>query len=515
MRIIKKLDVFVVKKFLLLFVGSFFVCLLVFMMQFTWKFIDDLIGKGLTLDILAQFFWHMALTLTPTSIPLAVLLASLLTFGNMGESLELLSIKAAGVSLLRVMQPLIIFCMTLSCISFYFQNVTSPNAQLNLRSLLFSMRQTSPAVEIPEGVFYSGVPNVNLYVQQKNAETGMLYQVIIYKTDQGFERAQIVLADSARLEMTEDKTHLTLDLWNGEQFENLQANVGSNLGSIPYDRETFLFKHLIIDFDSNINLFDADMLRGQASAKDEWQISHDIDSIQSVLDSISRVNYNETFVRRLSLLSANSLSKTKSKHNVPFDSLIAQSNVSRINTTRANVSADISHMKMEYGWRNEMSSDVVRLLRQHYQEWHQKITLSLACLLFFFIGAPLGAAIGKGGLGLSTVISVIIFILYYIVNTSGLKLGRQGDIPIWIGMWASTFIMIPCGLWLTYKSQYDKLNININAIWNTIKRLPVWRLFQKPLKISVKGVWSSLLTMKTAKTKGTSSWLPKWRQRKP
>lgn len=189
------------------------------MMQFTWRYIDELIGKGLSLDILGQFFWYMGITLIPMSLPLAILLASLITFGNMGEQLELLSMKAAGVPLVRIMRPILMLVIVFTGMSFYFQNKTAPDAQISLRTLLFSMKQAQPAVEIPEGVFYNEIPNLNLYVQRKNAETGMLYQTIIYKTDQGFDRAQIVLADSGRLEMTADKLHLRLDLWNGEQFE--------------------------------------------------------------------------------------------------------------------------------------------------------------------------------------------------------------------------------------------------------------------------------------------------------
>lgn len=505
----KKLDIFVLKKFLLLFAGSFFVCLFVFMMQFTWRFIDDLIGKGLSLDVMAQFFWYMALTLVPTSLPLAVLLASLITFGNMGESLELLSMKAAGVSLIRVMAPLIVFAMMVSGVSFYFQNKTSPDAQLTLRQLLISMRQTTPAVEIPEGVFYSGVPNVNLFVQRKVPKTGMLYQVIIYKTDQGFERAQIVLADSARMTMSSDKEHMMLDLWSGEQFENLQGNGAQALGNVPYDRETFRYKSIIIDFDSNFNVLDADLLRGMASTKNERQITHDLDSIQQVVDSLGKAYYNETYGRTMPVAVAAKPAPKKVETKVPqlnFDSIVASLSAEDRTKARLEAFSSIQQMQSEYDWRGTMGADIQKMMRLHLIEWHQKITLSLACLLFFFIGAPLGAAIGKGGLGLSTVISILIFILYYIVNTSGMKMGRQGDIPIWLGMWVSSTIMIPCSIWLTYKANLDKLNININSIWNTIKRFPLWRLLMKPWKISVRDAWSLSSMTKTAKMKATSSW---------
>ena len=173
----KKLDLYILKKFLPLFVAAFFICLFVFMMQFTWRYMDELIGKGLSLDVLGQFFWYMAVTLVPMSLPLAVLLASLITFGNMGEQLELLSMKAAGVPLIRIMRPILIVVIMVTGTSFYFQNFTSPQAQISMQTLLFSMKQAQPAVEIPEGVFYNEIPDLNLYVQRKNAETGMLYQV--------------------------------------------------------------------------------------------------------------------------------------------------------------------------------------------------------------------------------------------------------------------------------------------------------------------------------------------------
>lgn len=201
---IKRLDTFILGKFLQLFVGAFFICLFVFVMQFLWRYVDDLVGKGLTLDVLGQFFWHVSVFLIPTSLPLAVLLASLITFGNMGENLELLSMKAAGVPLVRVMRPILFLIIPLSAFVFYFQNEISTNAQKQLRALLVSIKIAQPAVEIPEGVFYN-MRDFNLYVVKKNAQTGMLYNTIIYKMDQGFDRAQIVLADSAKIEMTADK----------------------------------------------------------------------------------------------------------------------------------------------------------------------------------------------------------------------------------------------------------------------------------------------------------------------
>lgn len=475
---IKKLDLFILKKFALVFVGAFFICLFVFMMQFTWRYVDELIGKGLSLEILAKFFWYMGITLVPTSLPLAILLASLITFGNMGEQLELLAMKAAGVPLLRIMRPLFLIVLVLAGMSFYFQNSTSPYAQISLRTLLLSMKQTSPAVEIPEGVFYSGVPNVNLFVQEKNAETGMLYQVIIYKTDKGFDRAQIVLADSGRMEMTADKMHLKLDLWNGEQFENLQEQDAAALSSasVPYDRETFRYKQFLIDFDSNFSMMDADMLRDMASAKNMRQIEHSVDSVNKELDSLGRDFYK---VLRTNYFPAPAKAKAaagtavggRGAEALSFDSLTASLSADERLLVSQKAANAVRNLYAELEWKRVTPKDGGRFIRRHWIEWHQKMTLSLACLFFFFVGAPLGAIIRKGGLGLPTVISVIIFIVYYIINTSGMKMARDGSVDMWYGMWISTIVLTPFGIFLTYKANKDSVVFNMELYTGMLRRL--------------------------------------------
>lgn len=477
---LKKLDRYILRQFLLVFVGAFFICLFVFMMQFTWRYVDELIGKGLSMEILAQFFWYMGITLVPQSLPLAVLLASLITFGNMGESLELLSMKAAGVPLIRIMRPLGGVAALLMGVSFYFQNSTSPEAQVNLRTLLFSMKQQSPAVEIPEGVFYSGVPDVNIYVEKKNAATGMLYQTIIYKTDQGFDKTQIVLADSGRLEMTRDKLHLKLDLWDGTQYESLQQSGGARMmqsgAEAPYDRETFRYKQLIIDFDSNFNLMDKDLLAGMPSAKNMRQIEHSVDSMELKMDSVGKEYYRQM---RQSYLGAAQLPKADSlrvaravqKHAVTFDSVVAQFPPDRMQRALGSVRSAVSQAKSDLEWKSMVTSDGDTYIRRHWVEWHQKFTLSLACLIFFFVGAPLGAIIRRGGLGLPTVISVIIFIFWYIINTSGMKMARDGSVPMAAGMWVSTFVTAPFAIFLSYKANHDSAVFNMDAYVSLFRRL--------------------------------------------
>lgn len=486
MVIIKKLDWYVLKKFLLVFAGAFFVVLFVFMMQFTWRYVDDLIGKGLSFDILAKFYWYMAQTLVRDSLPLSVLLASLITFGNMGESFELLAMKAAGIPLIRIMRPLAIFAAFLTGTSFYFQNFTSPDAQINMRTLLYSMKEQSPAVEIPEGVFYNGVPNINIYVQRKNTLTGMLYQTIIYKTDQGFDRAQIVLADSARLEVTRDKMHLRLELWNGEQFESLESSGGAatqmmqNGAHEPFDRETFRFKTLLIDFDSNFSLMDKSLIAGMPTAKNMKQIQQSVDSMNAELDSVGRQYYKDacvTYYRRPQLPAKDSvallnlLRSRQGQSTLAFDTIVAHADPQKLQMARQIALSNVKSVSADLEWKAMGADQEQRSLLGHEVEWHNKITYSLACLLFFFVGAPLGAIIRKGGLGMPTVISVAIFIVWYIIYTSGMKMARDGNINMVLGMWISTMVIAPFSVFFTYKANKDSVVFNIDAYKHFFVRL--------------------------------------------
>ena len=291
MGLIKKLDIYVLKNFIPMLLGTFVISLFVVMMQFLWKYVDDLVGKGLELTVLAQFFFYASETLISLALPIAILLASLISFGNMGERLELLAIKAAGISLVRTTRPLAILMVILTVWSYHVQNVVAPNAQKQLMSLLFSIRQKSPELDIPEGVFYDGVQGMNLYVNHKNKETGMLYNCIIYNMRDGVNNAHIILSDSGKLETSADKQHLLLHLYNGEQFENLRNNA-LQTNNVPYRRETFVEKHFIIDFDQNFEMSDADF-SNSARTKSIDKLETGIDSLNQLIDSTSHAFAND------------------------------------------------------------------------------------------------------------------------------------------------------------------------------------------------------------------------------
>lgn len=476
---VKKLDRFVLGNFLLIFSGSFFITLFVLMMQFTWRYVDEIVGKGITMDILGQFYWYMAITMVPMALPLAVLLASLISFGNMGERLELLAMKAAGVSLLRIMRPLAVLVIGLAGISFYFQNRAALDAQKNLTSLLWSLRETSPALEIPEGVFYGKINNFSLYVERKDVATGKLYNVMIYKTDQGFDKAQIVVADSGRLEVTNDKEHLIFDIWNGEQFENLQvggAQAALNTKGVPYDRETFQYKRFIIDFNSNFEKQDAEQWSGSAITKNLKQLSASIDSMNTALDSIGLANYKQGkqtayYCPPLRPQHAAALKQMSKGAKLDFDTIMARMSADkRVQTIRA-AAASAATYASELEWKSLTTEEGDKSVRTHRIQWHQKFTMSIACIFFFFIGAPLGAIIRKGGLGMPTIIAVILFIFYYIINTSGMKMARDGAWNMIFGMWISTVVLTPLGCFLTYKANNDSVVFNADVYAALFKRL--------------------------------------------
>ena len=478
---IKKLDIFIAKQFGLLFVGTFFICQFVLMMQFVWRYVDELIGKGLSVEILAQFFWNMALMLVPQALPLAILLSSLITFGNLGESYELTAIKSAGISLMQSFRSLIAITLVVCGVSFYFQNNIGPEANMKLSQLLISMKQKSPELMIPEGIFYDGIPNCNIYVQKKNVETGKLYGMMIYRMTGSYEDQAIILADSGMMQTTAEKKHLLLTLWSGEWFENMQSSEFGNSASVPYRRESFVAKQIVLDFDGDFNMQDAASLANNAKGKGLRQIFHDMDSINQVYDSIGRSYYDDAkrvYFYNASLNKADSLNAVKmaKADKTNFDSLFGKKSVenqrSAVNDALNSVQGRVSDLE----FRSMITSDGDRLLRMHEIEAINKFTLALQCLLFFFIGAPLGAIIRKGGLGYPILISVLVFIVYYILDNSGYRMARGGMWAVWFGKGLAPVALTPIAIFVTYKANKDSVVFNADLYKEFFMRLLGLRL---------------------------------------
>ena len=473
---IKKLDIFIAKQFGLLFIGTFFICQFVLMIQFLWRYVDELIGKGLSMEILAQFFWYMGLMLMPQAFPLAILLSSLITFGNLGESSELTAIKAAGISLMQAFRSLIVIVIFISGMSFYFQNVVGPDANKSFGQLLLSMKQTNPELEIPEGIFYDGIPNCNLYVQKKDMATGKLYGITIYKMTGGYEDAAIILADSGMLQSTAEKKHLLLTLYSGEWFENMRSQDIAGSASIPYRRETFSTKRIVLDFDGGFNMADVAGISSDARSKSMQKISHDLDSIYEFNDSVAHSYYNEskysTFYQP-SISKEDSLKADKKAKagEVNIDTIFArQSLESKQDIVRGAISS-INSQQMMISMKGDYSYSLNRQVRTHQIEAIGKITLSLACIIFFFIGAPLGAIIRKGGLGVPVIISVLVFIVYYIFENSGMKMARDGNWTVLFGKLISTAVLAPLAIFFTFKANSDSTVFNIDMYKNILFKM--------------------------------------------
>lgn len=469
--------------FIQLFFATFFICLFIVVMQFLWLHVNDLVGKGLPMDVLLEFFFYAALSSVPLALPLAILLASIMTFGNMGESLELLAMKSAGVSLFRIMRSLFVFIAFVCIGAFFFSNNVIPFAQKRMWTLMFSIRQKSPELEIPVGEFYSGINGMNLYVRDRDKETGALKNIMIYDFSNGFENASVTTADSAFIKLTADKMNLKLTLYHGEAFENLQRQQTAGLsGNIPYRRETFAKKEVLIDFDANFSRMDESVMQDQYISKDILRLTHDVDSSNLLRDSL-RDDFAED------MTTTKYFGRTYDEENRPSEEALERGDVP-LQLDADSLFLTMSQQEMirvlnQAVSRTQMVSNDVQYSRAvigevddyftcHNVEWHRKFTLSFACLIFFFIGAPLGAIVRKGGLGMPVVVSVAFFIIYYIIDTTGQKMAREGLWQVWQGMWLSSAVLMPIGIFLTYKAATDSGLFNADAyklFWARVKLL--------------------------------------------
>ena len=464
---IKKLDIFIAKQFGLLFVGTFFICQFVLMMQFLWRYVDELIGKGLSLEVMAQFFWYMGLMLMPQAFPLAILLSSLITFGNLGESSELTAIKAAGVSLTQAMRSLIVIVLMITGMSLFFQDVIGPLANQKFFTLLRAMKQASPELEIPEGIFYDGIPGSNIYVQKKDLETGKLYGIMIYRQSGSYEDQAIILADSGMMQSTAEKMHLLLTLWNGEWFENMNSQEIGGTAEVPYRRETFAHKQILIDFDSGLDM-DMTGISSSAQAKGIRQLVNDLDSINEQIDSMGHAYHRDAqrslfYQPRLTQKDSVKLAKALPTDTTNIDSVFARLSAEQRQSVVTTAAQQSKSCVYETDMKADWADYINRQSRLHEIEVIGKFTLALSCIIFFFIGAPLGAIIRKGGLGVPVIISVLVFIVYYIFDNTGMRMAREDEWAIWFGKWISTMALAPLAAFFTYKANKDSTVFNMDS----------------------------------------------------
>ncbi len=485
----KRLHYFIIKSFLGPFLLTFFISIFVLMMQMLWRYIDDIIGKGLEWGIIGELLFYMLATLVPLALPLAILLASLMTFGNMGEYYELTALKSAGISLTRIMKSLIIFVVMLSFSAFFFANNVMPVANLKMYSLLYSIKQQNPEVALQEGIFITDFKDIILKVDKIDRKRNMLYDLIIYNhSEVNSDNRSVTIADSGRIEMTEDKRYMILTLYDGYMYNDEKRRAHSPQNTHPFRRDVFR-KEVIF---SNISGFDFERrdekhLRNVYKMLSLAQLEEKRDSLGLLLDKqikkvASGMRYNGYMSKRFhNEIRPDSLKKemadiitVDSIRIVGIDTLFQNMNKGhKLRVLNAALSG-VRDNQRELSIKERDFYERKKLIKRHDIEWYRKFTLSLACLIFFFIGAPLGAIIRKGGLGMPVVVSVILFIFYHILSITGEKFVREGVWTAWQGMWLSTAVFLPLGIFFTYKAATDSTMMSTETYLNIIKKLNIF-----------------------------------------
>jgi lipopolysaccharide export system permease protein len=462
----------------------------VLLMQFLWVYLAELVGKGLDFSIILEFIVYTMAMLMTNALPLAMLLASIMTFGDLGENNELLAMKAAGISLYRIMKPVIVLSIFLSIGSFYFYNQVIPVSYKKLIALMSSIRQLRPEIIVKEGVFSNEIDNYSIKVGRKSTNGDMLYDIMIYDHTEDKGNVTVTVADSGTMKITKDKKYMILNLYNGQTHSEVQPR---DRRKISYPSRTDKFnKQSIFTVLQGMELErkDESVFRNQNRALNNAQIVYFVDSIGKELENRGveqalMLNYFSP----LNLGIANLVRKDTAKpptlkfiQPVNIDSVMLNSDAA----IKANIYATaVSNARINarsIQQADEMLTANIRNLNRFSIEWHKKYTFAVACLIFLFIGAPLGAIIRKGGLGMPLVISVILFIFYWIITTTGEKFSRGSVASIWQGVWFSTFIFLPAGIFLTYKAANDSVVFNINAYADFFRK--IGKFFKKKDKES-------------------------------
>lgn len=517
---IKKLYIYLIKTFLPLLLVSFAISWFVVIMQLLWRFVDDLIGKGIDVLTFIELMFYAAMTVVPLSLILAVLVASLMTFGNLGERLELLAMKSAGIPLYTIMKPVFGSVLALSIGLFIFQNDWMIKAQVKFWAYYFAIRSKSPELAIPTKVFYKELNGYSIYIKEKDLNTKLLKGLMIYDYKAGFNDATVIVADSGRVYSTKDNKALILELYSGEAFKNLKSPSYYNPQELlPYLREKFEMKEVHILFDSNLGDLDEDVISSQFVGKNIIELKHFSDSLELIVDSLEVVAAKEIvrnsyqtkflpsddpYVKTMSYEEYQLETETEStanpkdtqeaeaKHSLSiaevypskFDQLpeeeqryfsisqrISQMGMRELKDLYSRTLEITSNQLASTGFTRTERESKLSLKRKNEFEYHRKMTYPVACLVFFFIGAPLGAIIRKGGLGTPIVTAVLFFIVYYSLESMGYKMARDGKIEVWLGMWLPSMVLSPIGLWLSYIATKDSTKLNIDNYLNTMRKL--------------------------------------------
>ncbi len=478
---LKRLHLLVLKSFLGPFLLTFFIVIFVLVMQFLFKYINDLIGKGLELNVIAEFMLYLSTSMVPLALPLALLMAALMTFGNLGEFNELTALKSSGISLQRIMMPLIIVTLGISLGAFFFSNYVLPVANLKMRSLLYDIQRKKPEFQILEGIFYNGIEGYSIRIGHRGYKSGMLYDIRIYDHTQRHGNTYVTYADSGTMKLTGDERYLVINLYNGRSYEELQPEKQNRRDyTYPQRRDKFQEQVMTIEMKGfELTKTDESLFRGNYNMMSLQQLKHFEDSIN---DDINEINKGLNLTLMKSTYNDYRRSRSRKTTNpadtagIKYITLNADSffrtmpeNQKLYVTGQAITQARSSLNYVSTTFVNTDSK--IKRLRRYQIEIQRKFTLSFACFIFFFIGAPLGAIIRRGGLGMPTVISVLFFLVYYVISLSGEKFVRESIVTPFQGMWVSAVILFPIGIFLTYKAATDAAIMNMETYTNFIRKI--------------------------------------------
>ena len=462
----KKLYRYITKSFLGTFVLTFFIVVFIWVMQFVWLYVDDLVGKGLEIKIIAELLFYTSITAIPMSLPLALLLALLMCFGNLGEHYELVAMKASGISMWKAMRPLLHFALILSVLAFFISNSLIPIATLKWRTLLTDVQRQKLAFNIKEGVFYKDIENFVIYVDKKGKDGSHIYGVKIYDHSDHMGNTKIISADSGMMAMSPNQRNIIFTLYNGFNYTDLTPD--NYKETRPFERMSFKEEQI------KFSLASFDLTRSSEDMYKSYQQMMNIRQLSASLDSLEKryTSKQEAFTQGFSRRWANynTISSGVSSEGSPnmtpdfsyADTLIDlrwplldqyedETRTAIVNLaigSAQNAKDNVAFNKIDLGSQTEN-------INKHRKEWHKKFTLSIACLIFFFIGAPLGSIIRKGGLGLPVVISVLFFIVYHLISTIAERVAVSGDLNMFLGVWLSSLVLLPVGLFFTFKATTD------------------------------------------------------------
>ncbi len=439
------------------FILTFLIVVFVFLMQFLWLYVDDFVGKGLELDVLMKLFFYMSTTFVPMALPLAILLASLMSFGNLGEHYELVAMKASGISIWKVMRPLVTFSVLMSIMAFIFSNSILPVTTLKSKVLLFDVRKQKLAFDIKEGIFYKDLENYVIYVGKKGKDGSSIYDVKIYDHSEHNGNTRVMTADSGMMMVGANQRSIVFTLYDG--YDYTEVSDGDNYKQKrPFERMKFKEERI------TLSLADFDMKHSDEEMYKSHQAMMNLSQLQTSLDSL-----NERFSQKKQLFAESFMKRMP--HAGLLDTMPAADTLLVSDTLKWPLLQNMESgerayvvdmaLNMARNAKDNVNFNKVDLtsqkenIKKHQREFHKKFTLSFACLIFFFIGAPLGTIMRRGGFGLPVVISVLFFVFYYVVSTMTERMTIYGDLNMFLGVWTSSLILLPIGVFLTIKATSD------------------------------------------------------------